>query len=405
MNRKELYDLVWSKPMTHIGKEFGMSDVAVRKHCKKHDIPTPPVGYWTKLAHGKKVRRPKLSTKTESANTIVQLTPKLIFEETPESKEAAAHIRAVKAELTPLLIVTESLPDKPHKIVKSLRAAIRRTKADHDGFIHLGDAYQQKTILSKESMERVLCILQALAFTGQSQGHSFWMDGDDCYWKVEDEIFKFKIYEVKDKKSHVPTPKELKEQARRDKWYSSNTKVYRTWDYFPSGRLAFHITDTEGYWRVTNEKIERRWRDRKSATLESQLIDIFIWLGSATVRARNKRLLIEDYRRCEAEEEERRNRARQKKANAKELKKHINDLAETYVKINNLSAMATYISNQSDSDHWASQRFIREVLSYRDYLATNFQAEHFETVCNTLEIEENTRLIEALHTEDPNDDY
>ena len=40
MTRKELYELVWSKPMTQIGKEFGMSDQAVRKHCRKNQIPT-----------------------------------------------------------------------------------------------------------------------------------------------------------------------------------------------------------------------------------------------------------------------------------------------------------------------------------------------------------------------------
>jgi hypothetical protein len=37
MTRAELHELVWSKPMTHIGRDFGMSDVAVRKYCVKHD--------------------------------------------------------------------------------------------------------------------------------------------------------------------------------------------------------------------------------------------------------------------------------------------------------------------------------------------------------------------------------
>jgi hypothetical protein len=44
MKRTELYDLVWSKPMIHLAKEFGLSDVGLRKNCKKHDIPTPPLG-------------------------------------------------------------------------------------------------------------------------------------------------------------------------------------------------------------------------------------------------------------------------------------------------------------------------------------------------------------------------
>lgn len=75
MTRQELYNLVWSKPMTHIAKEFGMSDVAVRKHCKRMDIPTPPVGYWMKLQYGKKVRKPKLSSKTYPLDKKVNLRP------------------------------------------------------------------------------------------------------------------------------------------------------------------------------------------------------------------------------------------------------------------------------------------------------------------------------------------
>jgi hypothetical protein len=63
VTRAELYELVWSKPMTHVAKYFGMSDVAVRKHCVEHGIPTPPLGYWAKPAHGKTVSRPPLPTR------------------------------------------------------------------------------------------------------------------------------------------------------------------------------------------------------------------------------------------------------------------------------------------------------------------------------------------------------
>lgn len=44
--RQEFYDLVWSKPMTHLAKDFALSDVALHKVCRKHDVPTPPPGWW-----------------------------------------------------------------------------------------------------------------------------------------------------------------------------------------------------------------------------------------------------------------------------------------------------------------------------------------------------------------------
>ena len=58
--RSEFYELVWSKPMTHLAKEFGLSDVALHKICRKHDVPNPPLGWWAKHAAGQKVKRTPL---------------------------------------------------------------------------------------------------------------------------------------------------------------------------------------------------------------------------------------------------------------------------------------------------------------------------------------------------------
>jgi hypothetical protein len=55
--RQELYDLVWSEPITKLAKRFGFSDVWVHKACRRNDIPTPGVGYWAKLEAGKTLVR------------------------------------------------------------------------------------------------------------------------------------------------------------------------------------------------------------------------------------------------------------------------------------------------------------------------------------------------------------
>jgi hypothetical protein len=49
-NRKELYSKVWKFPMRVLAKEFGVSDVALAKTCKKLHIPVPGRGYWAKKA-------------------------------------------------------------------------------------------------------------------------------------------------------------------------------------------------------------------------------------------------------------------------------------------------------------------------------------------------------------------
>ena len=51
---KEVLQLaVWSRPTSHIAKEYGVSDKAVEKWCKKYGIIKPSRGYWSRLKFGK----------------------------------------------------------------------------------------------------------------------------------------------------------------------------------------------------------------------------------------------------------------------------------------------------------------------------------------------------------------
>jgi hypothetical protein len=53
-SRKSLYDLVWSEPLKTLSSRFGISDVALKKACKRAMVPTPERGYWARKAAGKK---------------------------------------------------------------------------------------------------------------------------------------------------------------------------------------------------------------------------------------------------------------------------------------------------------------------------------------------------------------
>lgn len=51
-SKEELEKLVWSKPTTQVAKDFGVSDKAIEKLCKKLDVEKPPRGYWAKIEEG-----------------------------------------------------------------------------------------------------------------------------------------------------------------------------------------------------------------------------------------------------------------------------------------------------------------------------------------------------------------
>lgn len=60
LTRQQLYDLVWSEPITTIVTRFGISNVAFAKACKRHEIPVPPRGYWAKVQSGHKAQKQPL---------------------------------------------------------------------------------------------------------------------------------------------------------------------------------------------------------------------------------------------------------------------------------------------------------------------------------------------------------
>ncbi len=66
VSRRELFDQVWSEPMTKVAPKYGLSDVGLAKVCKKHQIPRPPVGYWAKREHGKATPKPALPEPDET---------------------------------------------------------------------------------------------------------------------------------------------------------------------------------------------------------------------------------------------------------------------------------------------------------------------------------------------------
>ncbi|ABE46955.1 hypothetical protein Bpro_5084 (plasmid) [Polaromonas sp. JS666] len=57
LTREQLYRWVWSCPMTKIADELGISDSALSKKCREHDVPAPYRGYWRQVERGKQVQR------------------------------------------------------------------------------------------------------------------------------------------------------------------------------------------------------------------------------------------------------------------------------------------------------------------------------------------------------------
>ena len=96
LTRRELYDLVWSTPMTAIAKKYLISDVGLRKICISMNIPLPRAGHGEKIKSGKPITVAPLPEKLESKNEIIS-KPRTENDPAPSQKDP---VRALAKELS-----------------------------------------------------------------------------------------------------------------------------------------------------------------------------------------------------------------------------------------------------------------------------------------------------------------
>jgi hypothetical protein len=99
LSRKQLYDLVWSTPLSKLTLQYALSTNGIKKICKEFDIPMPDGSYWSKLKFNKKV-------KIEKLNPIFGGIGKIILTIREEGNP-------INVDQTPLTIRTKEIENDP----------------------------------------------------------------------------------------------------------------------------------------------------------------------------------------------------------------------------------------------------------------------------------------------------
>ena len=76
LTRKELYELVWSTPLTKIAEKYTINSDEIKKICKEFNVPMPPNGYWSKIKFNKALEKDKLQEDFKGEDKI-ELTLKI----------------------------------------------------------------------------------------------------------------------------------------------------------------------------------------------------------------------------------------------------------------------------------------------------------------------------------------
>ena len=130
LKRSALHALVWSKPMTHIARDLGISDVGLAKTCRRHGVPVPPRGHWAKLAAGKP--SPQTPLREQSTDYVVQLTNIEPERKKKEKQKREVFARAVAAKVETLAATQAretKRPPRAHPLIRSTRAFVAKIPA------------------------------------------------------------------------------------------------------------------------------------------------------------------------------------------------------------------------------------------------------------------------------------
>lgn len=271
--------------MTQVAADFGISDVALKKICDRHRIPSPPRGYWAKKNAGQPVKQIRF---VETANPQDELVvihgsnqptlPQPVQDIIERDRVARAARRAITGTASATTAPPEQAPvAEVHQAVASTAKALRRSKPDKDGAVSARGPGTCGVTVGAACVERAIAILDRLARALETRGLALVPAGSGMTVTAEQEAVKFALSEKIKREQHIPTVDELAAEERRRKrhgitWDSPYGRVYPEWDFIRTSLLTIEFDDEylKGF--------RRTWNDGKRQRLEDAIEDIAVGL-------------------------------------------------------------------------------------------------------------------------------
>jgi hypothetical protein len=302
LTRRELYDLVWSKPLRDVAADLGISDVGIAKVCERHRVPRPEQGYWNKMHAGKPAKRSIFVdvndvhlNRVEINGALTQLpeTVRVQIENSRAKRKAAAASVGARLQAPP----ATDPPKELHEAIELTARTLRSTKPDAHGTVKAPGKGVCHVEVSASSVERIVAFLESKSLSIVTTESGIGVPRDK-------EILSFWIKEKTRQQKHEPTAVELEAEAQRERklqkyWAGQNRhsytsslfgRAYPEFDTVQTGALVFEI---EGY----DRGMRRSWADGKIQTIETLLESIAAGIDA-----------ILTFRRVEREQREERDR-------------------------------------------------------------------------------------------------
>lgn len=252
--RERLYERVWATPMASLAREFGISDVALKKRCRKLAIPTPSRGYWVKVEHGQKPARTPL--------------PAIIGVTSPQVPASAHHSQWPRDVL--------GLCERAQGFLTALKASELSYKKLHK----LESKLYPRAEVSAATCESAARLFHAMLFAIEGAGAPF---------RKSSSKYEPAYFEVEGERLHLEINEELKAAKPT---YSS----WRATEERPTGNLKVTLAE-RGY----GSRWQRSWTQGEDGGLREIVSLISKEIAGYSERKRSEREAEAERRRIEHE--------------------------------------------------------------------------------------------------------
>lgn len=311
LTRGELYRKIWATPLIRVAADFGVTNFLLAALCQRHDIPTPPAGHWSKLAHGKPTTRPPLPGDHDQLLIVSGLQKPGFRASKPTSR---LERRAKSAALTPADRPLTAIA--PHPKLNKTFSRLRTQKGD--GLRRVAGPGCFTVVVSAAVLDRAERALSLLVAEVEQKGWSVRAGEKRLEFVVDGETIGCELTKLTDRVSHRPTDKELTakaayaarlEAAKRTGAYVSpwDAPKIADWDRVPNGKLSLTLDDVVGY-----AGVRRTFSDRKTQQVET-LIDCVTDAFEAYAVAVKAQRVERQRQKVIAEEQQRQREAMQRR--------------------------------------------------------------------------------------------
>jgi len=291
--REQLFEEAWNMPMTALAKKYGLSDVGLRKICKRLQVPLPPQGYHLRSRKCLKPPLPPAPKGTPLSYTAYHCRPPAHLQEDASSESPVPEI-AFESDPANKITAPPKITN-PHPLIKLTVKALAKAKTDESGRVNAGPRGGIKVIVYPGSIDRAMLLLDTLVKGLATRGYTVTVDKDRKVTNITilEEAFEICLEERCKRVEYQPSDKELKKSERL------KCRTYPLYSHVSSGNFVIKATALYASWEMITS-------DREKSRIETNLNKVIALLIKYALSVKNRRL------QREREERERRERDEQR---------------------------------------------------------------------------------------------